>query len=84
MSSDISDRIAPEVWRNSHLSVARFYGGCKINGRRYVVDPDTGWLISESAYAQDLRDRAKQKRVAAAERAKWAKWAQQSLFDPEF
>lgn len=25
-------------WLNTQLSIARFYGGCKINGYRYVID----------------------------------------------
>ena len=24
-------------WLNTHLSVARFYGGCEYNGHRYVI-----------------------------------------------
>lgn len=31
-------RISYEAWMNSHLSIARFYGGCRINGAEYVLD----------------------------------------------
>ena len=27
-------------WLNSHLSIARFYGGCKFNGAEYYVAYD--------------------------------------------
>lgn len=33
-------RIPYENWINSQLSIARHYGGCKINGKHYVFDPD--------------------------------------------
>jgi len=34
--SDTPERIYG--WLNSHLSIARFSGGCTLNGRRYVID----------------------------------------------
>mgnify|MGYP003395808635 CR=1 FL=1 len=33
-------RIPYDNWRNSQLSVARFYGGCKLNGKEYILDFD--------------------------------------------
>ncbi len=32
------DRIPYEAWANSQLSIAKYYGGCKINGSSYVLD----------------------------------------------
>lgn len=29
--------MAEEYWMNSHLSVARFYGGCQFMGKNYVL-----------------------------------------------
>lgn len=33
-------RIPYEQWINSHLSIARHYGGCTINGKSYRLDYD--------------------------------------------
>ena len=33
-------RIPYETWINSQLSIARFYGGCVINGVKYTLDYD--------------------------------------------
>jgi len=38
MSKKKKHRIPHDLWINSQLSVARFYGGCKLNGKEYVVD----------------------------------------------
>lgn len=35
-----ADRIPYDVWINSQLSIARFYGGCTLNGESYVCDYD--------------------------------------------
>lgn len=35
----ITHRIPYDVWINSHLSVARFYGGAKVNDKVYLFDP---------------------------------------------
>jgi len=32
------DRIPYNTWINSHLSVAKYYGSIKINGKEYVLD----------------------------------------------
>lgn len=34
----VKKRIPYKVWSNSQLSIARFSGGCKINGEDYVLD----------------------------------------------
>jgi len=31
-------RIPYGVWANSQLSIAKYYGGIKINGKEYVLD----------------------------------------------
>ena len=33
-------RIPYDTWMNSMLSVAKFYGGIKVNGVQYVLDYD--------------------------------------------
>lgn len=35
----VTHRIPYDHWINSQLSVARFYGGCKLNGKDYIFDP---------------------------------------------
>lgn len=39
--------MAEEYWRNSHLSVARFYGGCQFMGKNYVLINKHGITIFE-------------------------------------
>ena len=34
------DRIPYDSWINSQLSIAKFYGGCVLNGEQYVLDYD--------------------------------------------
>lgn len=31
-------RIPYDNWANSQLSIARYYGGCKLNGKDYILD----------------------------------------------
>lgn len=31
-------RIPYDVWSNSQLSIAKYYGGCDLNGKKYVLD----------------------------------------------
>ena len=38
MSEETPKRIPFDTWINSHLSIARHYGACKINGRDYELD----------------------------------------------
>ncbi|MGE3550689.1 MAG: hypothetical protein AB7I29_12415, partial [Geobacter sp.] len=75
------ERISPHVWRCSVLSVARFSSGCKINGVSYILDHDTDELVRHDIWQQELKDKAKQKRVAAAEKKRWEAAAQSGLFD---
>ena len=37
--------IEESYWMNSHLSVARFYGGIKFNGEEYVIIPPKNDLL---------------------------------------
>lgn len=34
------ERIPYKVWANSQLSIAKYYGGININGKKYVLDYD--------------------------------------------
>ena len=46
-------RIPYDSWINSQLSIARHYGGCRINGKTYVLD----WKCKKEAngkYKPDL------------------------------
>jgi hypothetical protein len=31
-------RISYDVWAKSQLSIAKYYGGCKVNGKTYQLD----------------------------------------------
>jgi hypothetical protein len=42
-----------EYWANSHLSIARYYGGCTINGKEYVI------VNKEGVSMRKLADKAK-------------------------
>ena len=75
------EKIAPECWRNNQLSVSRFAGGCILNGVRFILDPDTDYLVREDIYRAELKDKAKRDRVAAAEKRKWEAAQQAGLFD---
>jgi hypothetical protein len=83
MSFDPSvvERIPPDRWRNSQLSVVRFSSGCIINGVHYILDPDTDFLVRTDVWSQEIKDVAKQKRVAVAEKNKWDAAAQSGLFE---
>lgn len=74
------ERIAPDYWRNSQLSVVRFSSGCTINGTAYVLDHDTDYLVRKDIWLQEIMDKAKQARVAKAERRKWENLQQEGLF----
>lgn len=43
--TEYPDRIPYEQWINSQLSIARFYGGISVNGKRYVIDRETNDLV---------------------------------------
>lgn len=39
--------IHPDYWRNSQLSIARFYGGINIEGTLYLIDKPSDYLVRE-------------------------------------
>ena len=43
--SQYPDRIPRDVWINSQLSIARFYGGVKLQGKMYLIEKETGDLV---------------------------------------
>lgn len=47
--------IHPDYWRNSQLSIARFYGAITINGETYLVDGKTDYLVRED-FVKFIRD----------------------------
>jgi hypothetical protein len=73
MSLDTSkiERIGPDYWRNSQLSISRYYGACVIKGTNYVLCPDTDYLVREDVWKRELKDKKKAARVAKAEKLKW-------------
>lgn len=75
------EKISPDYWRHSPLSVARFSSGCKINGVSYILDHDTDYLVRHDIWQKEMKGKAKQKRVAAAEKKRWEAVAQAGLFD---
>lgn len=75
------EKISPDYWRNSQLSVSRFSSGCKINGVSYILDHDTDHLVRFDIWQKEMKDKAKQKRVAAAEKKRWEAAAQAGLFE---
>lgn len=66
------ERIGPNYWRNSQLSVAKYYGGIYIGGHRYTLDPLTDELVRGDVYRREQRERQeadKQAKEAAKARA---------------
>lgn len=49
-------------WLQTHLSVARFYGGCKVNGKKYQIDYQSQ---GQPLVRQDILRKLKQERRAA-------------------
>jgi hypothetical protein len=37
---EFPDRIGYDYWANSQLSIAKYSGGCILNGKRYLLDYD--------------------------------------------
>lgn len=73
------ERISPGYWRNSQLSIARFYDGCLLNGHRYILDHETDELVRQDIYTRDLRNRRKQKAAAARDHRRANEAEQQPL-----
>lgn len=81
MSFDTNEieKISPDYWRNSYFSIAEYYGGCTINRTRYVLCPDTDYLIREDIWKKEFKDKKVRDRIAKAEKAKWTKLQQGEL-----
>jgi hypothetical protein len=50
------DRI--EDWQNTQLSIARFYGGIKINGAMYLIEKETGDLVKMAPAPRKKKQKA--------------------------
>lgn len=58
----------------TQLSVARYYGGCKLNGAEYHYDAESDTLIRMDIWkAQIAGSKEEAKKAAMAEREKWMK-----------
>ena len=51
------ERIAPEYWMSSHLSIADIYGCYKINGTYYILDKATNELVREDVLKREAKER---------------------------
>jgi hypothetical protein len=69
MDTSKIERIAGDYWRNSHLSLARFYGVININGKRYILDRATDQLVREDIYKKASREEKAARKEA--ERKYW-------------
>lgn len=51
--------LLPEAaWRNSQLSVARFYGGCTFNGEKYIIVNKEGKDLFECTHEANMLGRS--------------------------
>lgn len=58
----------------TQLSVARFYGGCKLQGADYHYDAESDTLTRMDIWQESIAsDKAAGKKAAKAEREKWTK-----------
>jgi hypothetical protein len=69
------ERIPPEHWQNSQLSVAKYYGGIRIHGKMYLIDANN-WLVREDILKKEAAEVSK----ARKEEIKKAKEKQYDLF----
>lgn len=78
--NEFKDRIIG--WKNSHLSIARHYGGIRINGVMYVIenpdDPNSA-LVNADVLKRELGAKKAAKRMAKIEAANKARLAQGAL-----
>jgi DMSO/TMAO reductase YedYZ molybdopterin-dependent catalytic subunit len=59
---------------SGQLSVARHFGGCRLNGKEYHYDTETDQLVRHDVWKKELKeDKDKAKRIAKAEKEKWEK-----------
>ena len=38
MEKELPERIPYDIWSNSQLSIAKYYGGIQYNGKHYILD----------------------------------------------
>jgi len=61
----MNKRIPYDVWSNSQLSIAKYYGGCKLDGKDYVLDYKNCKILGEGKdkkYFPDLVEVIKKKK----------------------
>ena len=75
------ERIGPDYWRNSQLSIARHFGAAIINGTKYVLDPVTDYLVREDIWKKDIKYAKKRAAYHQAEKKKWTEAVQCGLFE---
>lgn len=63
--------ITKEVWLNSQLSIARFYGGIHINGTRYIIMGSEQDLVNND-FAKYYNKLGREKFVQILEQNKYA------------
>lgn len=56
------NRIPYRAWINSQLSVARFYGGMILNGKEYVVEPETNDLVAKTDIPKKMKKKIEKDR----------------------
>lgn len=48
-------RIPYENWANSQLSIAKYYGGCILNGKHYVLDYENCRKKAPKNFGEDVK-----------------------------
>jgi len=76
--TDKIERIPPEHWRNDYLSVAKFYGGIRINGTMYLID-ENNWLVRGDIMQKEAKEASKERK----EKIKKSWENQRNLFEEE-
>ena len=62
MSTEAPERLYH--WQNTHLSIARFYGGCNFNGKSYLIayDEEGQPLVREDVLKRELKAKKEAKK----------------------
>ena len=53
--NEYPERIPHDVWMNTQMSIARFYGGIQLNGKFYLIEKATGDLVCKTHKAKEKR-----------------------------
>ena len=61
IQTDKIEKIPPEHWQNTQLSVARFYGGIKIHGVMYHID-ENDWLVRDDIIKKEASEASKERK----------------------